>query len=214
MGVLITLIIIIIISFAISSFVKGVRKIDIQDEERKRQMAEQRKQEEDKFLQIKDSFIEKYGEPDKIINLNKWKEYIISKLIWVFAQPSIVVIGDKELPFSDIASYKIIDNYEIKHGEVNGSLDTKTNTGSLVGRTVGGAIVGGGVGAVIGASSASKNSAINYTQGNDELVHNYTLIVATKSFANPTIEFNIGNKWKEAAEIDAVFNLIIEQNQK
>ena len=62
MGVLITLIIIIIISFAISSFVKGVRKIDIQDEERKRQMAEQRKQEEDKFLQIKDSFIEKYGE--------------------------------------------------------------------------------------------------------------------------------------------------------
>lgn len=132
----------------------------------------------------------------------------------IFPKQSIVFIDNKEMSFTDISSFKIIDNYQIKHGQVNGKLDTKTKTGSLVGRSAAGAIIGGGVGAMIGASSAAKTTQVNYSQGNDKVVHDYVLLVGTKSFDEPVIEIRIGDRWKLATEIEMVFNLILERNNQ
>ena len=169
-----------------------------------------RQMEEERFDKLLNSLSEKYGTPEKIINLNIWGKNDTDKYIMVFAKSSMLYACDREISFSDIDSYKMIDNYQIKHGKVTGSLDTKTNTKSLVGRSVGGALIGGGVGAVIGASSASKNTDINYAQDNDKVIHDYTLIICTKSFESPTIEIAIGDNWKKATEIEAIFNLIVE----
>jgi hypothetical protein len=173
-----------------------------------------RKMEEERLENLKKSLSERYGAPDKIINLNKWGKNETDKYIMVFAKSAVLYMCDAEYSFNDIVSYKMLDNYQIKHGKVSGSLDTTTSTKSLVGRSVGGALIGGGVGAVIGASSASKNTDINYTQDNDKVIHDYTLIVYTKSFESPTVEIAIGNNWKKATEVDAIFNLITVNNQQ
>lgn len=169
---------------------------------------------EEKVAKMTSALTDKYGEPEKIINLNNWREYNTAKYIMIFAKASIVYLCDTEFPFKDIVSFKLIDNYQIKHGEVTGSHDTKTNTGSLVGRSIGGALIGGGVGAVIGASSASKNTTVNYSQENDTVIHNYTLVVCTTSFEKPTINIEIGKDWEKATEVEAVFNLIVNNQPK
>ena len=173
----------------------------------------QRKKAEEIFLSIKQNLIDEYGEPDNFINFNDMWEYQIKKCIIIWLQPSMLYIGGTRISFANIASFSIIDNYQIKHGQINGSIDTQTKTGSLIGRSAAGAFLGGGVGAVIGASSAKKSSTLNYTQDNDKIIHDYTLIIRTKDIKNPTIDFRIGDKWKQAAEIEAVLDIIIAQNQ-
>ena len=74
--------------------------------------------EEDRITCIQQTLIDKYGQPSKIININNWKEYDHKKYIIIFTEPSIVYLGGQEISFTDISSFKIIDNYQIKHGEV------------------------------------------------------------------------------------------------
>lgn len=174
---------------------------------------EKLKIEENRIAEIQQTLIDKYGQPTKIININTWKTYDPKKYIIVFAEQSVVYLDSQEIAFEDISSFKIIDNYEIKHGEKYGEFDTDTDTGSLIGRSIGGAVIGGGVGAIIGASTASKNTTASYYQENDQLIHNYILIVGTKNFSKPTIQIKIGDNWKLASEIEVVFNLILEKNK-
>lgn len=174
---------------------------------------EKLKIEENRIAEIQQALIDKYGQPTKIININAWKTYDPKKYIIVFAEQSIVYLDGQEMAFEDISSFKIIDNYEIKHGEVYGELDTDTDDDSLIGRSIGGAVLGGAVGAIIGASTASKNTTAYYSQENDQLIHNYILIAGTKSFSKPTIQIRIGDNWKLASEIEVIFNLILEKNK-
>lgn len=169
--------------------------------------------EEDRITCIQQTLIDKYGQPSKIININNWKEYDHKKYIIIFTEPSIVYLGGQEISFTDISSFKIIDNYQIKHGEVIGELETKTDAGGLIGRSIGGAALGGGIGAVIGASSTPKNTSAYYLQENDKLIHDYIFIVGTKCFNRPTIQIRIGDNWKIASEIEVIFNLILENNK-
>ena len=173
-----------------------------------------RKMEENRIVHIKKTLIDKYGQPSKIIDVNKWKEYDPKKYIIIFAEASIVYLDGQEMAFAEISSFKIVDNYQIKHGKVIGKLDTKTNTGSLIGRSIGGVVLGGGVGAVIGASSASKTTTAHYLQENDQMIHNYTLVVGTICFEKPTIHIRIGDNWEIESEIEVIFNLILEKNKK
>ena len=172
---------------------------------------EKREKEEEMFLSCQQNLINKYGEPDRTINLNGRWEYQMNRCILIFSQSSVIYIGELRLLFSDIASFNIVDNYQIKHGKVNGTLDTTTNTGSLVKRGAVGALVGGGVGAVIGASSASKSTSLNYSQDDDKIIHDYNLIIKTRDIKNPIVEFHIGDKWKEASEIEAVLDIIVSK---
>ena len=182
-------------------------------EEKQRKEEECKKAEEQKALaeselNAKIEIIsKKYGNPDKIIKLNEYK-YIV-----VCAQQRVVCINSTEgILFNDVLSSKIIDNYQIKHGQITGDATTSTSTSSLVGRSAAGALVGGGVGAAIGASSASKNTTVNYTQSNDELVHDYVLVITLNRFDSSIIKINIGNDWEKASEIEHIFTLINRQN--
>ena len=172
---------------------------------------EKREKEEEMFLSCQQNLINKYGEPDRTINLNDRWEYQMNRCIMIFSKSSVIYIGGARLSFADIASFNIVDNYQIKHGKVNGSLDTTTDTGSLVKRGAVGALVGGGVGAVIGASSASKSTSLNYSQDDDKIIHDYNLIIKTRDIKNPIVEFHIGDKWKEASEIEAVLDIIVSK---
>ena len=152
--------------------------------------------------------VQKYGSPDKLIKIGEYR-YIAA-----FAKYQILCISDTEIAFNEILSAKIIDNYEIEHGEINGTDITTTSTSSLLGRSAAGAIIGGGTGAIIGALSASKYTTVNYTQANDKVIHDYVLIINLNRFNSSTIKVRIGNDWKMASEVEHIIDLINIYNQQ
>lgn len=183
------------------------RKDKLKEEEEQRKAKEQKALAENEYNAKIDAISNKYGKPDKIIMLKGYR-YIV-----ICAQQQVVCVNSTEgVLFKDILSSKIIDNYQIKHGKISGDAKTTTSTASLIGRSAAGALVGGGVGAAIGASSASKNTTVNYTQSNDQLVHDYVLIITLNRFDSPIIKLNIGNDWEKASEIEHIFALINRQN--
>ena len=183
------------------------REDKLKEEEEQRKAKEQKALAENEYNAKIDAISNKYGKPDKIIRLKGYR-YIV-----ICAQQQVVCVNSTEgVLFKDILSSKIIDNYQIKHGKISGDAKTTTSTASLIGRSAAGALVGGGVGAAIGASSASKNTTVNYTQSNDQLVHDYVLIITLNRFDSPIIKLNIGNDWEKASEIEHIFALINRQN--
>ena len=186
---------------------KSEKLSKLEKEEIQRKAEEQKALAESEYNAKIDAISNKYGKPDKIIRLKGYR-YIV-----ICAQQQVVCVNSTEgVLFKDILSSKIIDNYQIKHGKISGDAKTTTSTASLIGRSAAGALVGGGVGAAIGASSASKNTTVNYTQSNDQLVHDYVLIITLNRFDSPIIKINIGNDWEKASEIEHIFALINRQN--
>lgn len=197
--------------FLISSVNSGFKEEEkLKKEELRKQ---QREAEAEKIRCLHKSLSDKYGEPSRVININWPAENSSRKYIMVFASSKILYIDDTAVPFADILSHKIIDNYEIEHGRISGVANTTTDTGSMIGRGIVGGVLGGEIGAAVGAQTASKNTTMSLSQNNDKLIHDYILVVGLKSFAKPTIELSIGNRWRLATEIEAVFNLILERNQ-
>lgn len=188
---------------------KSKREDKLKEEEEQRKAKEQKALAESEYNAKIETISKKYGNPDKIIKLNEYR------YIAVCAQQQIICINSTEgILFKDILSSKIIDNYQIEHGQIKGDATTTTSTSSLVGRSAAGALIGGGVGAAIGASSASKNTTVNYTQSNDKLIHDYVLIITLNRFNNSIIKVHIGNDWEKATEIEHIFNLINIHNQQ
>lgn len=177
-------------------------------EEERNNIANQKAQAENRLDARIQAVAQKYGNPDKLIKLNEYR------YIAVFAKFQILCISDTEIAFNEILSAKVIDNYQIEHGQIKGDATTTTSTSSLVGRSAAGALIGGGVGAAIGASSASKNTTVNYTQSNDKLIHDYVLIIALNRFNSSIIKVRIGNDWERATEIEHIFNLISMYKQQ
>ena len=174
---------------------------------------ERRRKSKIDFEKHKSELIEKFGQPDKIIDLNTPDEYIKDRLITIFAKSSTICIGRRELLLQDIVSFKVVDNYQIIHGDMEGEFKTSTNTGSLVGRSVLGATLGGPTGAIIGASSASKTTNAKCLQENDMLIHDYTLFIGIRSFEKPMIEIHIGDRYRLASETEIIFNNILLNNK-
>ena len=177
-------------------------------EEAKKNLANLKAEAESRLDARIQAVAQKYGNPDKLIKLNEYR------YIAVFAKFQILCISDTEIAFNEILSAKVIDNYQIEHGQIKGDATTTTSTSSLVGRSAAGALIGGGVGAAIGASSASKNTTVNYTQSNDKLIHDYVLIITLNRFNSSIIKVRIGNNWERATEIEHIFNLINMHNQQ
>ena len=158
---------------------------------------------------VLNSLTAKYGAPDRVI---RPENCALNGYIALFVAHKVLCISDVEFPFADIASYKLIDNYFIKNGEICGDIKTRTNEGSLIGRALEGAFWGGDVGAVIGATTASKNTSVNISQEDDRLIHDYTLLVNLKGINREGIEMHLGNDWRLAAELEHLFSQIIESN--
>ena len=172
-----------------------------------------RQDEKDEFMNIKQRLIEDYGEPNQTINLNDKGEYDTGKYIMVFAKARIVFLDWEEFSFDDIVSYRVIDNYQIQHGEVFGDAQSEADIADVVGCGAAGAMIGGETGAFIGASLAPRTLHFEYNQENDMILHDYVLVIVTNSFDEPTIKIEIGDDWQSAVETDALFARIMNQKQ-
>lgn len=158
---------------------------------------------------VLNSLTAKYGAPDRVI---RPENCTLNGYIALFVTHKILCISDVEFPFADIASYKLIDNYFIKNGEICGDIKTRTNEGSLIGRALEGAFWGGDTGAIIGGVTASKKTSVDIHRDDDRLIHDYTLLVNLKGINREGIEMHLGNDWRLAAELEHLFSQIIESN--
>ena len=158
---------------------------------------------------VLNSLTAKYGAPDRVI---RPENCTLNGYIALFVAHKVLCISDVEFPFADIASYKLIDNYFIKNGEICGDIKTRTNEGSLIGRALEGAFWGGDTGAIIGGVTASKKTSVDIHREDDRLIHDYTLLVNLKGINREGIEMHLGNDWRLAAELEHLFSQIIESN--
>lgn len=158
---------------------------------------------------VLNSLTAKYGAPDRVI---RPENCTLNGYIALFVAHKVLCISDVEFPFADIASYKLIDNYFIKKGEICGDIKTRTNEGSLIGRALEGAFWGGDTGAIIGGVTASKKTSVDIHREDDRLIHDYTLLVNLKGINREGIEMHLGNDWRLAAELEHLFSQIIESN--
>ena len=113
----------------------------------------------------------------------------------------------KKYNFRDIINCTFTDNPTTIKGKINAT--TKTNTGSMVGRAIVGDIIAGPAGAVIGGSTAKKNT--EFSQENDTIIHDYTVIININSISNPIIRIHTGIRGKLTNEIVALMNVIISR---
>ena len=155
------------------------------------------------------SLTAKYGAPDRVI---RPENCTLNGYIALFVAHKVLCISDVEFPFADIASYKLIDNYFIKNGEICGDIKTRTNEGSLIGRALKGAFWGGDTGAIIGGVTASKKTSVDIHRDDDRLIHDYTLLVNLKGINREGIEMHLGNDWRLAAELEHLFDQIIKES--
>ena len=158
---------------------------------------------------VLNSLTAKYGAPDRVI---RPENCTLNGYIALFVAHKVLCISDVEFPFADIASYKLIDNYFIKNGEICGDIKTRTNEGSLIGRALEGAFWGGDTGAIRGGVTASKKTSVDIHRDDDRLIHDYTLLVNLKGINREGIEMHLGNDWRLAAELEHLFSQIIESN--
>lgn len=179
---------------------------------KEQQIAEKMANAENTLQEQISALIAKYGQLTKNVRLEKWcgETPSIKNCFMVFGDSSILYVEDKAIPFKDVISYTINDDYRIMHGEVKYASETNTSTGSLLGRSAAGAVIGGGVGALIGASSASKNTTTIGTQKDDTLIHKYSLSINIRSLESPLIRIDLGNSTQKVEEINAILAYIID----
>lgn len=133
----------------------------------------------------------------------------VESAIIVYEPKSIIRIMGTMYNFKDIIGVSVSDNQKIVHGQTVSS--TKTSTGSMVGRAVVGDLVAGQVGSIIGGSTAKKNTT--FVQGDDSIVHDYTIHINVNDISNPIIHINTWNDGELTNKIVGLMNVIIERNK-
>lgn len=176
---------------------------------RRRQEKERQKAKREKKTEIYDSskqkLIDKYGQPDKTILLD---EFDLTKEIMAFGRINRIWLLGMDLPMGDILSCTFSDDQRVKKGEV--TYETKTNTGNMAKRAVVGAVLSGSTGAVIGGTTAKKETIVK--QGDDKIIHNYTVIVNINSLSNPIVRIPLGDDGQTVNEIVGLLNVIISRS--
>ena len=147
------------------------------------------------------AFDEKYGTCTKSI---KWWFDESTNLIRVYGDSKIIVIKDDAMSFSDIIGVDYID----KAQDAVRFSTTKTDNGSMVGRAIVGGIVAGGLGAAVGAATANEQTIYNENIG-----HEYVVLINTKNLSKPLIELRISNNISQVNEVVATINAVISQNK-
>lgn len=187
---------------------EATRKLDY---ERKKRLREQQRAQYEKDLSNQ---LSTYGEADNRIYLKgNFEEDDINKEFVVWGEKKILFIKGQPYAFSDILGYTIDDNQITRHGKVEYTSNTKTNTGSTIGRAVVGGVVAGGVGAVIGGATASKETKTISRQGDDKIIHDYTININTTSLKSPIIKVQTGASTDKTNQIIGILNIVLEQNK-
>lgn len=150
----------------------------------------------------KEHFLAINGTPDKSIII---KDFDLNSEIHVYEGSKKVFIMGKEYSFKDVMSCSVSSRDRIERGNV--TVITESNNGSVIGRAIVGDIVAGPAGAIIGGSTAKQKT--EYIQGDDRVVHDYTVNITMNSISEPNIRINTGERPKLTNEIVSLMNVII-----
>ena len=166
------------------------------------------KQKEQQFQDDYNKLVTLYGEPIKSFII---KQNSINDSVFIFEKVNRVWLCGSDLAMKDILKCSFSDDYSIQKGHIEYRSKTKTNTGSMISRSLVGGVLLGGIGAVIGGSTANKTTKTIASQGNNKVVHNYTVIINVNSLVNPIIRINAKNDGELVNDITGLFNVIISR---
>lgn len=158
----------------------------------------------EEYEALKQQFFTANGTPEKTIVID---ELDLNSEIHVYESSKRVFILGKEYAFKDVMSCTFSDNPRVIKGKITAV--TKSKNGSIIGRTIVGDVVAGPAGAIIGGTTAKKNT--EFIQGNDKIVHDYTIIININSIAEPVIRIHTGEDGKLTNEIVGLMNVIISR---
>ena len=168
-------------------------------------LANQKAREEEKNQNDLHSLNEKFGAPERIINI---RSKSIEEALIVFPETQNLYCNKQIIPFNQIIGCDVKDD---SHTSVEGQKRavTTTSTGSTIGRSVVGGLVGGAAGAIIGGATAKKETEII---DNTKTIthHHYYAIIRIANALNPIITIDCGQgSAKLAEEIKAIIDGIV-----
>lgn len=155
------------------------------------------------------------GEADKTIVI---AEYDLDGEIRAYSATHSVIILGRRYAFGDILGCSVSDDHSVRKGAATVDLsgETDSKTGSVVGRAIVGGVLAGPAGAVVGGATASKEVEMSGTVsfGDDTVLHDYTVRVTVRDIARPSVSIHIGADAAKAAEVAALFEVIIDGNRR
>ena len=162
---------------------------------------------EHKYNIAKNELFARNGEPCKtiVISESRFDLFNINNELIVFDKAKKLWLCGHEISIDDINSFAIDDESVIQKGQITAV--TSTNTGSMAGRSIAGALLGGEAGAIIGGATAKKKTV--FEQENDEIIHDYALVVNIRDINNPMLLIKIGRNKNKAMEINALMQVIM-----
>ena len=182
-------------------------KIDQEKEiQRRIKLTEQKEIDKREYERKKMELTEKYGQIDKEIVLS---ENNIKNAILAFSKTSRIWLAGNDLPMSCVLSCSLSDNSKIIKGRA--TIQSKTNTGDMAKRGVVGGVLLGGAGALAGSVTAKRDGTI--LQEEDNIIHNYTVLVNIDSLSNPIVQLQCASNRLLADEIVGLLNVIINRNK-
>lgn len=177
----------------------------------KKELEEKRRLEleekENKYNIAKNELFGRNGEPCKTILISESSIdlFNMNNELIVFDKARKLWLCGHEISIDDINSFVIDDESVIQKGQITAV--TSTNTGSLAGRSIAGALLGGEAGAIIGGATTKKETV--FKQENDEIIHDYALVVNIRDINNPMLLIKIGRNKNKAMEINALMQVIM-----
>lgn len=182
-------------------------KIDQEKEiQRRIKLTEQKEIDKREYERKKMELTEKYGQIDKEIVLS---ENNIKNAILAFSKTSRIWLAGNDLPMSCVLSCSLSDNSKIIKGRA--TIQSQTNTGDMAKRAVVGGVLLGGAGALAGSVTAKRDGTI--LQEEDNIIHNYTVLVNIDSLSNPIVQLQCASNRLLADEIVGLLNVIINRNK-
>ena len=162
---------------------------------------------EHKYNIAKNELFARNGKPCKTIVISEscLDQFNIDNEFIVFDKAKKLWLCGHEISIDDINSFAIDDESVIQKGQITAV--TSTNTGSMAGRSIAGALLGGEAGAIIGGATAKKKTV--FEQENDEIIHDYALVVNICDINNPMLLIKIGRNKNKAMEINALMQVIM-----
>lgn len=110
------------------------------------------------------------------------------------------------------------DDHTVRRGAASVGLSggTDTDAGGAVGRAIVGGVLAGPAGAVVGGATASERTEMSGTVsfGDDTVLHDYTVRVTVRDIARPSVSVRVGADAAKAAEVAALFEVIIDGNRR
>lgn len=219
---------VILLMLAIVLFVGGVFGLAAQNEEKERrkeaeraraEAAERERSEREArraaYEAARAALVRSEGEADKTIAI---AEYDLDGEIRAYSASRSVVILGRRYAFGDILGCSVTDDHTVRRGAASVGLSggTDTDTGGAVGRAIVGGVLAGPAGAVVGGATASERTEMSGTVsfGDDTVLHDYTVRVTVRDIARPSVSVRVGADAAKAAEVAALFEVIIDGNRR